>query len=337
MAIRKCTRFPALVSSLALVALALIPGVAAAKTKPVELRVVTATGVTVADYTQYTGSTTAKADKRATCFGENNPSSNKSYEIKGTTPLSALIDAESHDEGLSPLRLTDAFVDDGFGFGVCRIGDYSFSPVDFTYWYNANDWEASSTGPDLIPLKGGAQALWYLTNGSESGFPNALELKAPVRSETGEDFTAKVVRHLSDGTREPGTGVLVGGAGGFIPTDSSGEVELTASEAGQLELQAIGGGEDIPSNVARVCAAATLSKCPAHRGEQIYGSSRGDEIEGGKGDDTIKASGGGDEIDVHNGGADKVVCGSGKDTVIRAQKQKGLELKGCEKVKRRSS
>jgi hypothetical protein len=337
MAIRKSTRFPALVSSAAIIALALIPGAASAKTKPVDLQIETSTGVTLAAYTQYTGSTTAKADKRADCFGEDNPSSNKSYELKGASPLSALIDAESHDEKLSPLRLTDAFVDDGFGFGVCRVGDYSFSPVNFSYWYNANDYEASSTGPDLIPLKGGEHVLWYLTNGSESGFPSELELKTPVRAETGEDFTAKVVRHLSDGTSEPGTDVLVGNSKGYLPTDSEGKVELSALQAGQFKLQAIGGSEDASSNVARVCVAATLSKCSAHRGETIYGSTRADEIKAGKGDDEIRASGGDDEIDVHSGGADKVVCGSGEDTVIRAKQQSGLDLKGCEKVKRRSS
>jgi len=151
MAIRKSTRFPALVSSAAIIALALIPGAASAKTKPVDLQIETSTGVTLAAYTQYTGSTTAKADKRATCFGEDNPSSNKSYEIKGASPLSALIDAESHDDALSPLRLTDAFVDDGFGFGVCRIGDYSFSPVQLHLLVQRQRLrgEQHRAGPDL--------------------------------------------------------------------------------------------------------------------------------------------------------------------------------------------
>jgi len=64
--------------------------------------------------------------------------------------------------------------------------------------------------------------------------------------------------------------VLVGNSEGYLPTDPAGKVELSSSQAGQLKLQAIGGSEDASSNVARVCVAATPSKCPAHRGETIY-------------------------------------------------------------------
>ncbi len=330
MAIRICTRFTALLSSIALISLCLLTGSAAAKTKPVDFRVITSSGKTLAEYEQFTGATTAKADKRADCFGEDNPSSNKSYKLGGASTLSALIDAKSHDSNLSPLRLTDAFVDDGFGFGVCRIGEFPTS--GFSYWYVANEYEAGTTGPDLIPVHSGDHVLWYLTNGNEPGFPNELELKAPVRAKSGEQFTVKVVRHLSDGSTEPAAGVAVGGG----ETGPDGKASLLSGPTDTDRLQATGADDDVPSNTERVCVANKLSDCSAHRGKTIYGSSRADKITGSKGKDKIGAGSGSDTINVSSGGPDKVVCGSGKDTVIRAEHQSGLVLKGCEKVKRRS-
>lgn len=335
MAIRKKLRLTALVSTAALVSLALSAGTALSKTKPADLRVVTSSGVTLAEYTQYTGSTTAKADKRATCFGEDNPSSNRSYELKGSSPLSALIDASDHDSALDPLRLTDAFVDDGFGFGVCRIGDYSFSPVNFTYWYNATNYTAGSTGPDLIKLHDGDHVLWYLTNGSEPNFPNELELKVQARAKTNDDVTVTVIRHLSDGSTQPAQGVTVAGAA--EPTNAQGRTTVTPANPGRISLQATGLVDDVPSNTESLCVAGDISDCPAVRGQRIFGSALADEIDGSKGKDKIGAGRGGDTIDVHTGGPDKVTCGSGKDNVIRAKRQPGLVLKGCEKVTRRSS
>lgn len=336
MAIRTRLRLTALVSTAALISLALIPGVATAKTKPTDLRVVTSSGVTLAEYTQFTGSTIAKASKKADCFGEDNPSSNRKYKLKGSNALSALIDGASHDDALNPLRLTDAFVDDGFGFGVCRVGDYSFSPVNFSYWYNANGYQAGTTGPDLIPVKRGEHVLWYLTNGSESGFPSELELKVPVRVKSDQAFTAKVVRHLGDGSAEPAQGVQVSSTDAWTaPTDSSGKVDVPSGAAGKLRLQATGGSDDVPSSTKKVCVGDAIADCLPARGETIYGSSHGDRIKGSKGKDKIGAGAGSDRIDVHSGGPDKVVCGKGRDLVIRAKHQRGLRLKGCEKVKRR--
>jgi Ca2+-binding RTX toxin-like protein len=339
MAIRNRMRLTALVSCSALVSLALLAGVALAKTKPVDLRVVTSSGTTLAEYTQYTGGKyIAKADKRARCFGESNPSSTNSYELSGSSPLSALLDAESHDDSLAPVRLTDAFFDDFGSIGVCRIGDLTFSASGSSFWYASNDYVGAQAGANQIDTKGGDHVLWYLTNGTEpfSG-PSELELKVPVRVKAGEDYTAKVVRHLSDGTTEPAEGAMVGGGAVWAATDSQGNIELNAGDAGTRRLQAQATSNDVPSNTEKICVADQLSDCPASRGEEIYGSLRADEIKGSKGDDKIKAGGGADTIDVRSGGADNVNCGTGKDVLIRARHQPGTQVSGCEKVKRRSS
>ena len=46
--------------------------------------------------------------------------------------LGILKDALESDHALRPLVLSDAFVDDGFGLGVCTIG--GFTTVEFSYW-----------------------------------------------------------------------------------------------------------------------------------------------------------------------------------------------------------
>ena len=55
------------------------------------------------------------------------------------------------DDDLKPLMITDGFVDDGFGFGVCDIG--GLETEGFSYWYSAVNGVSSSTGPDLIPVE----------------------------------------------------------------------------------------------------------------------------------------------------------------------------------------
>jgi hypothetical protein len=52
---------------------------AAASTKWADLRVVTHTGRTLAEFRQYTGSTTVRASTKGDCFGS--PSTNKRYTM----------------------------------------------------------------------------------------------------------------------------------------------------------------------------------------------------------------------------------------------------------------
>jgi hypothetical protein len=292
---------------------AVVPATATA-TIPVNLRVLTHSGKTLADYVQYTGSTTVQASRKARCFGSGNPSSNHRYKLKGASLLSVLADAARHDARVRPLLLTDAFASQGFGLGVCGIGGYVAQGASF--WYEAADAVSASTGPNLVKLRRGDSALWYLTSGSESGFPNELVLHAPVRVRANQPYSVRVVRIASDGTRAPASGVTVSGA--TAPTDANGTTTEPGTTAGATRLRATGTADDIPSEVSRVCVSSNLSKCPAKRGRRIFGTP------------------GADRIVLKRGGADHVKCGPGRDVVV-AHRGDGDDriAKSCEKVIRK--
>jgi hypothetical protein len=279
---------------------------AQAKSKYTDIRVVTNDGTTLADHRQYTDDVKVKTSVEADCFGPSNPSSGDSYKLKDPNVLGALIDASKFDSDLKPLMITDAFVDDSFGFGVCDIG--GLETEGFAYWYSAVNGVGSSTGPDLIPVSNGDRNLWYLTTGDEPGFPSELTLKTPARAVAGEPFTVKVTRLLPDGTKEPAEGASVNGA----TADEDGKVEIQAK--GTITLRATGNSDDAPSALVDMCVGAELSDCPKHMGIEISGSAGDDEIEGTKGPDAID-------------------CGKGEDIVRNAQNSD--EIAGsCEKVKR---
>ncbi len=260
-----------------------------AKSKYADVRVVTNDGTTLADHRQYTDNVTVKASRRADCFGKSNPSSNRSYELNSPNVLGALIDASKSDPDLEPLLITDAFADDGFGFGVCDIG--GIETTGFSYWYLAVNGVGASTGPDLIPAGNGDRHLWYLTTGNEAGFPSELSVDAPSRVLAGEPFTVTVSRTLADGSTQPAAGATVGGE----TTGSNGTAELTVD--GRItRLVATGGPDDVFSDEVKVCAAATLSACPKHFGLRIYGSGEDDRIRSTPGADVIKCGGGDDVV-----------------------------------------
>jgi hypothetical protein len=236
----------------------LLAATATASKKVVQLRVLTSSGKTLADVHQRTGTTKIRASKKADCFGQDNPSSHKRYRLEGATALGVVKDAMASHERLRPLLVNDAFVADGFGLGVCSIG--GFATVDFSYWYLAVNHVAASTGPDLIPLHNHDRVLWYLTSGSESGFPNELVLKAPDRVKPGNPFGVRVFSFAGDGTRTPAAGVMVPGATG--PTDANGRTTEGGAPEGILRLKATGGPDDVPSAVEKVCVNADASQCP---------------------------------------------------------------------------
>ncbi len=137
-------------------------------------------------------------------------------------------------------------------------------------------------------------------------------VKAPARVTAGQDFTIKVTRFLSDGSKEPAEGVTVtGGSGGTTGPD--GTVDVSVPE-GTTRLGATGESDDIPAAAASVCAAPMASLCPRHVGIEIAGSPGDDEIVGTRGADTIE-------------------CGRGHDVVRKAQKSDEI-ANDCEKVKR---
>jgi hypothetical protein len=308
-------------------------GSAAAETHFADLRVVTNTGRTLAEFRQYTGPVVVRSTKQSKdCFGQR--SSDRRYRLDGADALGLVKDALASDPDLRPLVLSDAFVDDGFGLGVCSIG--GFTTVGFRYWDLITDHRTSSTGASLTPVRNGDDILWYFTSGSEpSSGPRELALRAPASARPGAPFTAKVVRFTGQGRSTPASGVGVyAGSRRLGTTNSDGElrVRLTSSAA----LDATGTPNDIPSNHVTVCVSAGSSKCPdAHR-RRIYGSNHADRIKGTSGFDRISARRGADVVDLRTGGQDDVSCGGGRDQVILGRGDRNDQIgSSCERVSRR--
>ena len=224
-----------------------------AKPKWADIRVVSHSGATLAEHRQYSDDVKVRTSADADCFGPSNPSTGETYRLKEPSVLGTLIEAAKYDGDLKPLMITDAFVEEGFGFGVCDMG--GLETEGFSYWYSAVDGVGSTTGPDLIPVSNGDDHLWYLTTGAEPGFPAELRLKAPGRALVGEPFTVKVTRVRPDGSKEPAVGVAVGGT----ETDASGEAEITPEDSNGLELRALGEPDDVPSAIVDVCTSEVLS------------------------------------------------------------------------------
>jgi hypothetical protein len=293
------------------VALLIAAPAAQANSKYADVRVLTNDGLVLAEHRQYTDDVRIRTSTDADCFGPSNPSSGDSYRRKDPSVLGALIDSSRVDGDLKPLLITDGFVDEGFGFGVCDIG--GIETVGFSYWYAAVNGVGATTGPDLIPVSNGDRNTWYLTTGNEPGFPSELLLRAPDLVEPNQPFEVKVTRVRADGSREPAEGVSVlGGTGGTTGPD--GTVVLSVPE-GVTNLGTEGESVDIPSASEFVCAAGPNQACPERGyGERIYGSRGPDEIRATRGEDFI-------------------VCGRGDD-IVRAVEQGDFVGNDCEKVRR---
>jgi hypothetical protein len=306
---------------------------AIARTKWADMRVVTHTGRTLAEFRQYTGSTTVRATPKANCFGPGNGSSHKRYRLDGANALGIVKDALASKAALRPLWISDAFVDDGFGLGICSIG--GFDTVDFSYWYMALNRVAATTGPDLTPLHDGDRVLWYFTSGSEDGFPRELALRAPASTRPGDPFTVRVVRFAADGKSSPAARALVTAGGEPVGrTGANGTLEVSLADSARLA--ATGTKDDVPSNRVRVCVSVKGGECPRHHGKRIYGSPHGDSIDGTRGWDRVKSRGGGDVVDLRTGGHDRVSCGGGRDRVIVRRGDRNDRIAAsCERVSRR--
>ena len=314
----------------ALVALMALAASAAASTKWADLRMVTHTGRTLAEFRQYTGSTTVRSSTKGDCFGS--PSTDKRYRMDGANALGIVKDGLASDPALRPLVLTDAFVDDGFGLGVCTIG--GFETVGASYWDLVVDHVASSAGAGLTPVHDGDQILWYFTSGDEpvSG-PRELAMNAPAQARPGSPFTVKVTRYTSAGKASPAAGVTVTADGKSIGRTGS-DGRLTATLPDSATLQADGTANDVPSNRVRVCIGS--GRCPGAHGRVIYGSEHGDGIKGTRGPDRITARGGSDVVNLRSGGRDRVNCGGGRDEVIVDSGDRNDHIApSCERTKRR--
>ena len=315
----------------AIVVFASAAGSAGAKTHFGDVRVVTHTGRTLAEFRQYTGSTTVRSKKGKDCFGSR--SSGKRYRLDGANALGIVKDALVSDRDLRPLVLSDAFVDDGFGLGVCGIG--GFTTAGFSFWDLIRNNLAATTGAEFVPVRNGDEVLWYFTSGSEpSSGPRELVLRAPALAGPGDAFTVKVVR-FTKGKSSPGSGVGVfAGSRRLGTTNSDGELRVRLSSSAVLD--ATGTPNDIPSNHVGVCVSANPSQCPDAHGKRIYGSAHADRIDGTRGWDRIDARGGGDVVDLRSGGKDRVNCGGGRDLLILDRGDRNDRIAAsCERVSRR--
>lgn len=315
----------------ATVILLILADPATARTTGADVRVVTHTGRTLAEFRQYTGATTVRSSTAADCFGS--PSRNKRYRMNDANALGIVKDALASDRALNPLVLTDAFVDDGFGLGVCTIG--GLTTAGSSYWDLIVNHVTSSTGASITPVHDGDHVLWYFTSGNEprSG-ARELVLKAPASATSGDPFTAKVVRFTSDGKSSPAAGVAVMAGDRRVGTtgpDGKARVRVT----GSATLDATGTANDIPSNHVAVCVATKGKRCPNAPGEQMYGSGHGDRIKGTSGPDRISARGGADVVNLRSGGDDRVSCGGGRDEVVLEHGDRDDHIaSSCERVRR---
>lgn len=264
---------------------------AGAATKGVALRVVNTAGKTLAEQQQYTGSVKIKTDPGAECFGQGTGGSGDRVSVKGATALGAVRDALPWDGDLRPLSVTDTFLDDGFGLGVCGIG--GFESQGSSYWYLKADHVGAQVSGSQLKLHRGQHVLWYLTPSYPP--PAELGLRAPARAQPSIPYQVTVFSYADDGTRSRAAGATVNGA--LAPTDATGHTMVTSAAAGTDVLQATH-SPDIPSNSVRVCVDADPSACPTAHGKRIFGSAHADRI------------------DIRGGGVDRVHCGRGRDRVI---------------------
>ena len=302
------TRFlpaPALAAVLALVA-TLAGAATASATKYADLRVVATNGTTLAEFRQYTGGRRIPTDRRAECFGEGTGGSGDSFRI-GASPITALADASSSERDLRPLSITDYYLD-SFGPGLCGISGMQTRGNRF--WETKVDHADSQVGPGE-PLDGGEDVLFYRTPTFPP--PPELVLRAPASADPGAPYQVTVTAHSDAGESEPAQGAMVDGAA--APADAQGHA-LVTSPPGTASLQATR-GDDIPSNLERVCVEADAGACPAAEGIVAFGRDAEDSIRGTAGNDRIVAGGGDDRIEISSGGADRVRCGAGRDVVIR--------------------
>jgi hypothetical protein len=313
-------------------ALLFIPATAAA-TKPVDLRVVTTSGKSLAEFRQYTGTTQIHTDTDPGPCSGIGPGTGDRVELDGATAMGADKDAAANDSALRPLSVSDS---SGFGLFVCGIGGHDAGSSN--YWYLGYNHEAADVGGDQLHVKPGDDVLWYLTQGFES--PTELVLSAPPRSRPGA-FDVSVTEHSCSYdpdlqktvcSADPAAGVSIGGGDAPAITGVDGTATVAASQPGTLSLRGTKEG-DVPTNTVNVCVDQDLGSCPDAHGKRIFGSDRDDDIHGTPGWDVIHAEGGDDRIDLTNGGEDRVVCGGGHDVVLRDGQDQVAS--SCEQVSKR--
>jgi hypothetical protein len=314
-----------------LIALAVLCPAGASASVGADLRVVGSSGE-LDDLTQYSDTTTMRTSPQAECFGPGSGGSGQGVTVSGANALGVVVEAAKSRNRLNPLQLTDEFVPDGFGLGVCGIGGQVAQGSAF--WYTKVNHTGLQVGGSQFPIRSGDHVLWYMAPSFPA--PPELVLNAPVRQPVGGTFPIHVLAYADDGTATPAAGAVISGGAAPVATDASGSAQVGTSGPGVAQIQATRGA-DIPSAATMICSFTQLADCPAERGRLIVGSDGIDEITGTAGPDRIKpraakdrvrALAGDDRIDVRGGGKDRVNCGGGDDSVKAGKGDK--VAKNCE-------
>ena len=314
-----------------LIALAALGSASASASVGADLRVVGSSGQ-LDDITQYSDTTTMPTSPQAECFGPGSGGTGQGVSVPGANALGVVVEAAESRQQLNPLQLTDSFVSQGFGLGVCGIGGQVAAGSAF--WYTKVDHAGLQVGGSQFPIHAGQQVLWYLAPNFPA--PPELVLNAPVREPAGTPFPVQVLAYADDGTATPAAGAVISGGDSPVTTDGAGNAAVSVGGAGFHQLQAALGA-DIPSAMEQVCTSDASTACPVARGRLIVGSDDVDDITGTLGNDQIKpragndavrALAGNDKIDVRGGGKDRVNCGGGDDSV-KGDKRDKL-AKNCE-------
>jgi len=315
-----------------LIALAAFGPASADASVGANLRVVSPTGQ-LDDLTQYSDTTTMPTSPQAECFGAGSGGSGQGVTVDGANALGVVVEAAKSRNQLNPLLLTDTFVSQGFGLGVCGIGGQVASGSAF--WYTKVDHTGLQVGGSQFPIHAGQQVLWYLTPNFPP--PAELVLNAPVREPVGTPFPVQVLSYADDGTATPAAGAVISGSGAPVTTDASGNALVGVDGTGLRQIQATHGGQ-IPSALTTICSFDSTTACAVERGRLIVGSDGVDDIAGTlgpdqikarAGDDGIRALAGSDIVDVRGGGVDRVNCGGGVDLVKGDKRDKFA--KNCER------
>jgi hypothetical protein len=318
-----------------LIALAVLGSASASASVGADLRVVGPSGQ-LDDITQYSDTTTMPTSPQAECFGPGSGGTGQGVGVPGANALGVVVEAAESRPRLNPLQLTDKFVPDGFGLGVCGIGGQVASGSAF--WYTKVDHTGLQVGGSQFPIHAGQQVLWYLAPNFPA--PPELVLNAPVREPAGTPFPVQVLAYADDGTAVPAAGAIISGGASPVAADASGNAAVSAGGAGFHQLQATLGA-DIPSAMTQICSSDNSTECPAALGRTIVGSDDVDDITGTlgndqirprAGNDAVRALAGDDKIDVRGGGKDRVNCGGGTDSV-KADKRDKI-AKNCEQRSR---
>ena len=322
----------ALAATVATCGLAAIAPVTAGAAPTVSKLRVEAGGRALDSGTSYVNDTARVSTAKDQCGG-----TGRSYTAQGPTPAGLVQHARNVRAGLRPFYVSDAYYGSGRTLIVCRIGAFgAFGSQAWLYKVDHRvildeEGQPPKAAPNQYPLERGDEVLWYFADfGSGRNTGDELALRTPARVRPNRPFAVRAVAYDWEGNATPAKDVAISGDATAV-TDANGWATVKAPREGRFRLRARR-GNDIPAAPTRTCVDANLDRCPAVRGEQIFGTGRGDAIPGTAGADTVIARGGDDRVYVGRGGPDAVSCGGGIDSVRASGNDR--VARDCERVVR---